>query len=114
MSEYQQSLFDTEPEPWELDAEAIQLVASIVLAEGPDGTFDYLVPHCMHAIASWRTVVIAGYAFFAGKPTPVLPEFLAWLESYPQHLLNVVPFALLIFLLWKAIHAGRDKEADSA
>ncbi|MBN1854196.1 MAG: primosomal protein N' [Pirellulales bacterium] len=44
MSEYQQSLFDLEPESWQLDAGAMRLVASVVLADGPDGSFDYLVP----------------------------------------------------------------------
>jgi hypothetical protein len=51
-------------------------------------------------------VGIAAYASFTGRPTPVLPDFLAWLESYPQHLLNLIPVALLVWLLWRAIHAG--------
>jgi primosomal protein N' (replication factor Y) (superfamily II helicase) len=40
----QQSLFDTEPAPWELDDAAERLVATVVLASGPAGEFDYLVP----------------------------------------------------------------------
>jgi len=40
----QQQLFDTAPEPWELDAQDERLVATVVFAEGPDGEFDYLVP----------------------------------------------------------------------
>ena len=40
----QQSLFDTEPAPWELDDAAEQLVATVVLTGGPQGEFDYLVP----------------------------------------------------------------------
>jgi primosomal protein N' (replication factor Y) len=40
----QQSLFDTEPLPWEIDDSAQQTVATVVLATGPVGEFDYLVP----------------------------------------------------------------------
>jgi len=58
-------------------------------------------------------VAIAGYAFFFGRPDPVLPDFLAWLEPYPQHLLNILPFALLAWLLWRAIH-GKAKAEDAA
>ena len=54
-------------------------------------------------------VGIAAYAFFMGRPTPVLPDFLHWLELYPQHLLNVLPVALLIFFLWRAIHSGEKR-----
>lgn len=44
MPPHQQSLFDTSPAPWELDDAATQLVATVVLANGPTGEFDYLVP----------------------------------------------------------------------
>lgn len=40
----QQSLFETEPLPWEVDDAAQRLVATVVLATGPQGEFDYLVP----------------------------------------------------------------------
>jgi primosomal protein N' (replication factor Y) len=40
----QQSLFETEPAPWDVDDAATQLVATVVLARGPAGEFDYLVP----------------------------------------------------------------------
>jgi primosomal protein N' (replication factor Y) len=43
----QQSLFDTEPLPWEADDAAEQLVATVVLTGGPHGEFDYLVPDGM-------------------------------------------------------------------
>ncbi len=56
-------------------------------------------------------VGIAGYAFFAGRPTPLLPDWLGWLEHYPQHLLNALPFLLLVYLLWRAIHTDEEKEA---
>jgi putative OPT family oligopeptide transporter len=54
-------------------------------------------------------VGIAAYAFFAGRPTPILPDLLTWLEHFPQHLLNVLPMAVLVSFLWKAIHAGESK-----
>src|SRR4051794_12691807 len=44
MSATQQSLFDTEPAPWELDDAATALVATVVLPSGPPGEFDYAVP----------------------------------------------------------------------
>jgi primosomal protein N' (replication factor Y) len=44
MSATQQSLFDTEPAPWELDDAATALVATVVISGGPAGEFDYLVP----------------------------------------------------------------------
>jgi primosomal protein N' (replication factor Y) len=40
----QQSLFDTDPVPWELDDAATALVATVVLSGGPAGEFDYLIP----------------------------------------------------------------------
>ncbi len=51
-------------------------------------------------------VGIAAWAFLMGKPTPLFPEFLAWLEHYPQHLLMILPIGLLVWLLWRAIHGG--------
>jgi primosomal protein N' (replication factor Y) len=47
MSATQQSLFDTEPAPWELDDAATALVATVVLPGGPGGEFDYAVPDDM-------------------------------------------------------------------
>jgi primosomal protein N' (replication factor Y) len=44
MTPRQQSLFDAEPEAWELDVAEQRLVASIVLATGPPGEFDYEIP----------------------------------------------------------------------
>ncbi|MCC7474321.1 MAG: primosomal protein N' [Pirellulales bacterium] len=40
----QQSLFDTAPAPWEVDDAAEALIATVVIAGGPDGEFDYLAP----------------------------------------------------------------------
>ena len=56
-------------------------------------------------------VGIAAYAFFAGRPTALFPQWLEWLEPYPQHLLNALPFVLLIYLLWRAIYADEGKGA---
>ncbi len=44
MPPHQQSLFDIEPAPWELDDAAVNLVATVVLRTGPAGEFDYLAP----------------------------------------------------------------------
>ena len=44
MSVTQQSLFETKPPQWELDDAATALVATVVLAGGPVGEFDYSVP----------------------------------------------------------------------
>jgi primosomal protein N' (replication factor Y) len=40
----QQSLFEAEPAPWELDDASEQLVATVVISGGPQGEFDYAVP----------------------------------------------------------------------
>jgi primosomal protein N' (replication factor Y) len=40
----QQSLFETDPAPWDVDDAAERIVASVVLAGGPIGEFDYLAP----------------------------------------------------------------------
>lgn len=44
MSKAQQNLFDTQPPQWELDDAEQVRVARVVLAVGPAGEFDYLVP----------------------------------------------------------------------
>jgi len=44
MSKRQQSLFDTDPEPWEDDDQSQHLVASVVFSKGPAEPFDYAVP----------------------------------------------------------------------
>jgi primosomal protein N' (replication factor Y) len=47
MSSEQRNLFETEPEAWEADDQAEQLVAAVVLASGPPQEFDYLVPDAL-------------------------------------------------------------------
>jgi primosomal protein N' (replication factor Y) (superfamily II helicase) len=44
MAGRQQGLFEPEPEAWELDAAELRPVASVVLATGPEGLFDYEIP----------------------------------------------------------------------
>src|SRR5262245_20926744 len=44
MTSRQSTLFDTAPEPWELDATREELAASVVFAEQPHGPYDYAVP----------------------------------------------------------------------
>ncbi len=40
----QQSLFETQPPPWEQDDQSERLVATVVFASGPEQPLDYLVP----------------------------------------------------------------------
>src|SRR5271157_967095 len=47
MSE-QRHLFEEPTEPWEVDDQAEQLVAAVILAEGPEHEFDYAVPDELH------------------------------------------------------------------
>ncbi len=47
MPSEQRNLFETEPEPWEADDQAEQLVAAVVMASGPPQEFDYLVPDAL-------------------------------------------------------------------
>ncbi len=57
MGNNQQELFDTDPPPWEIDDAGQQLVATVVLSEGPTGTYDYLVPEsCRRETQSGRRV----------------------------------------------------------
>jgi primosomal protein N' (replication factor Y) (superfamily II helicase) len=60
MSSTQQSLFDAEPAPWELDDQAQQHVATVVLARGPVGEFDYLVPEGLELAVGCRVRVPLG------------------------------------------------------
>ena len=41
---HQSQLFDTAPQPWEIDDAGYQKIASVVLTEGPGGKFDYAIP----------------------------------------------------------------------
>ena len=47
MTDRQQQLFDTTPEPWEEDAQAEHRVATVVVLDSPVGELDYLVPDAM-------------------------------------------------------------------
>jgi primosomal protein N' (replication factor Y) len=44
MSHEQRSLFDTQPDPWELDDELAVPLARVVFSEGLSGAFDYRIP----------------------------------------------------------------------
>ena len=46
----QQSLFNTNPPEWEIDAARSEAIATVVFAEAPRGEFDYLVPSNMRDI----------------------------------------------------------------
>ena len=50
MEKRQKSLFDTAPEPWELDAAADRLVVTVVLPETPYGPYDYTVPESLREL----------------------------------------------------------------
>ena len=60
MASIQQSLFETQPPPWEVDDAAAALVATVVLAGGPLGEFDYLVPAEMAGGANPQRMLEAG------------------------------------------------------
>jgi primosomal protein N' (replication factor Y) len=50
---HQQSLFEREPVPWELDDAAERLIATVVLPTGPGSEFDYFAPDDL--VATSRT-----------------------------------------------------------
>jgi primosomal protein N' (replication factor Y) len=49
MTSRQSTLFDAEPDPWQLDAAHEQLAATVVFAEQPHGPYDYSVPASLAA-----------------------------------------------------------------
>jgi primosomal protein N' (replication factor Y) len=49
MAKNQKSLFETEPDPWTLDASSQQRVAEIAFADPPHGPFSYKVPETLRA-----------------------------------------------------------------
>jgi primosomal protein N' (replication factor Y) (superfamily II helicase) len=77
MSDQQRSLFETEPEPWEADDQAEQLVAGIVLPSGPAQEFDYLVPDGLReAVEPGRRVLVP-----LGKGNRMVPGYCVRVES---------------------------------
>jgi primosomal protein N' (replication factor Y) len=56
----QQTLFDSEPLPWEEDAASTGLVASVVFPGGPAGQFDYRVPDSLANTSDERRRVEPG------------------------------------------------------
>jgi len=92
MSDQQRSLFDPEPEPWEADDQAEQLVAGIVLATGPAQEFDYLVPDALRDLVEpGRRVLVP-----LGKGNRQVQGYCVRVESRPtgsrrlKHLAEVV------------------------
>ena len=49
----QTTLFDAEPDPWQMDAAHEVLAASVVFAEQPLGPYDYAVPANLAAKSAW-------------------------------------------------------------
>src|SRR5439155_21486577 len=49
MPSRQSTLFDAEPDQWELDATHEELAATVVFAEQPHGPYDYAVPPALAA-----------------------------------------------------------------
>src|SRR5437773_823854 len=49
MPSRQSTLFDAEPDPWQLDAADEVLAATVVFAEQPHGPYDYKVPPSLAA-----------------------------------------------------------------
>ncbi len=47
MPKQQRHLFDTEPDPWDLDDQSQRRIASVVFLNGPQQEFDYLVPDAL-------------------------------------------------------------------
>jgi len=60
MPSQQQSLFDTQPAPWELDDASERLVATVVLPGRLLGEFDYLVPESLVAAKKPEDAVLPG------------------------------------------------------
>jgi primosomal protein N' (replication factor Y) len=79
MSDQQRILFDREPEPWEKDDQENRLVASVVFAEGPGGTFDYLVPDRLAGMVEPGTRVRAPL----GRGNRPLIGYLVAMEAKP-------------------------------
>lgn len=109
----QQSLFNTDPAPWELDSQSNRPVASIVFAEGPPGPFDYAIPdRLLGQVEPGRRVVVplgggnrrvTGYCIEVASGNPgrqrTLKEVLEVLDPIP-----LVSGQLLKVARWMAEH----------
>ena len=92
MSDPQRSLFDTEPEPWEADDQAEQLVAGIVLAAGPAQEFDYLVPEALRdQVEPGRRVLVP-----LGKGNRQVQGYCVRVESRPAGPRSLKPLAEVV------------------
>ncbi|QDU27378.1 Primosomal protein N' [Anatilimnocola aggregata] len=110
MDKSQKSLFETEPDPWTLDASSEQQVAEIVFADPPHGPFSYRIPATLRApLAPGQRVQVPlgkgnrgviGYCLHAGSKSVgsrPLKEVLAVVD--PQPLLSP---AMLRLAQWMA------------
>ena len=88
----QRSLFDTDPEPWEADDQAEQLVAGIVFATGPALEFDYLVPDALReAVEPGRRVLVP-----LGKGNRQVQGYCVRVESRPAGPRPLKPLAAVV------------------
>jgi len=80
MKPEQQSLFETEPAPWEQDDASEHLVASVVFFTGPAEPYDYLVPDRLRAEAEPGRRVRVPF----GKGDRLATGYCVRLETKPQ------------------------------
>src|SRR4051812_1840534 len=107
---HQQSLFDTQPAPWEQDDQSEQCIATVVFATGPEQPFDYLVPNSLRdALEAGRRVrvpfgkggrMVVGYCVRV-ETRPVGPRPLKELHSVVDRRTLLSP-AMLRLTLWIA------------
>ncbi|MEX2170447.1 MAG: primosomal protein N' [Pirellulales bacterium] len=94
----QQSLFDTEPLPWEADDAAQQVVATVVLSTGPPGEFDYLVPVEMRNDRSRDAFVEPGRRLRVpmGKGNRLITAYCVRVETKPSGSRKLKSVAIVI------------------
>ena len=92
MADHQPSLFDDDPQPWELDDRAEQLVATIVFPTGPPGEFDYAVPeHLLDLLEPGRRVNVP-----LGRGNRLLDGYCIRLETKPAGRYRLKPIKSVI------------------
>ena len=92
MAKQQQTLFGDAPAPWEEDDAQERMFATVVLATGPSGEFDYIVPEALLAeISAGKRVqvplgrsnrTVVGYCVRIGSGTANLRKFKEVKKSY--------------------------------
>ncbi|MGA2253473.1 MAG: primosomal protein N' [Thermoguttaceae bacterium] len=92
MSDQQRNLFDTEPDPWDADDQAEQLVAGIVFATGPAQEFDYRVPDTLRGMVEpGRRVLVP-----LGKGNRQVQGYCVRVESRPTGRRLLKPLAEVV------------------